>query len=193
MKIFTATYPFFHEFRQHYSDLKVISGEDDVKTADMIIFTGGEDINPAYYGELPTHTDYFSSARDKKEEDIFWQAIAYKVPKILGVCRGHQLICALLGGKLFQDIYTQTEKIHGGRHPLEFLNGGGDLIKFFKEVNSMHHQGVYAIEKLIPTSYFGGVFESCQGKIEETNITTVQFHPEFMQHTEDFFQYIMEK
>ena len=191
--IFCATAPFYHDFKHFYPDAGIISSEADIIKADMIIFTGGEDINPAYYGEKMVHMNGFNKRRDDIEEFIFRAAIQYKVPKLLGVCRGHQLICALSGGKLFQDISAQTKAGHAYKHDLTFLNNGGVIREFFTTVNSMHHQGVYYVpEYLIPTSVHGGVFESCQGRINDTKIFTVQFHPEFMQNTNNFFSHLLE-
>jgi putative glutamine amidotransferase len=195
MTIFTATSGFYYDFKAHYPGCKIVKEDSDIYSADMIIFTGGEDINPQYYGEKMEYMNYFNPKRDTQEEHIFWTAINAGVPKILGVCRGHQLICALLGGKLFQDIRAQTKHFHEGRHNLDLIDGGGLVGAFFPWVNSMHHQGVYMLPsntKLIPTSAYGGVFESCEGIVGKTKIFTTQFHPEFMTGTHKFFEHVLE-
>lgn len=190
--IFCATYPFFESFKVWYPNIKIITGLDDIKKANMIIFTGGEDINPEIYGQKPTHS-YFNIRRDAVEITIYKKAIEYNVPKIVGVCRGHQLICALSGGILFQDIKIETGENHEERHRLNFLNGGGIVKDCFNCVNSLHHQGVFKVDKLTPTSIYKDVIESCEGEVNKTKIVTVQFHPEWLDYSKKFFDVISEE
>ena len=98
--------------------------------------------------------------------------------KILGVCRGHQIINAYLGGLLVQDITAQLNSVHEHEHELEILDAGGLIPNVFSGVvNSMHHQGVVKCGLgLTPTTYWKGVFEST----ESDHILTTQFHPEWM-------------
>ena len=37
---------------------------DNIKEADIVMFTGGEDINPALYGDVPHPTTHFSNRDD---------------------------------------------------------------------------------------------------------------------------------
>jgi len=144
--------------------------------AKLVIFTGGEDINPAIYRQKNTQST-FSPLRDMAEIEVLRRSLALG-KKILGVCRGHQLINAWLGGELVQDLATDLNVVHGMNHPLEYLNGGGTIGSIYQGyVNSIHHQGVVKPgEGLTPTTYWQGVYESTEGD----NILTVQFHPEWM-------------
>lgn len=167
---------------RHYyeTDLKSEFYDPDievVKKADLVVFTGGEDINPKLYGESNRYSG-FNDDRDTAEIEVFQWCLELN-KKMLGICRGHQLLNALTGGHLVQDLYHDLHQTHGGNHAIEDMVSGSQWIvpNSFITVNSMHHQGVIEPGRgLTPTSWFRGVFESC----ESDNIITVQFHPEFM-------------
>lgn len=187
-----ATVPFFLSFKDFISDLDCISekgviNNDVYEQSSLIIFSGGEDINPQIYGEENLFS-HFNTSRDRIELHILERALEDN-KKILGVCRGHQLINAYLGGKLIQDL-NHSKFYHAGYHNLEILKDDSVVNKFFFDgVNSLHHQGVIKVGKgLTPTSFHNGVFESCENNL----IITTQFHPEFMNDSQDFFDYIVE-
>src|SRR6478609_9122442 len=79
-----------------------------VESADLVVFLGGEDIDPALYNE-PVHrkTD-FNSKRDEREVAVFKTCIENDIP-MFGICRGMQFIHAMSGGKLYQNVEG-----HGG-------------------------------------------------------------------------------
>jgi gamma-glutamyl-gamma-aminobutyrate hydrolase PuuD len=99
----------------------------------IVVFTGGEDINPSIYGE---NTDRPLSARDLEEIDIFKQALKYNIP-FAGICRGAQLLCALAGGKLVQDVTG-----HHGDHNVIATYPDSVKSRIIK-VTSDHHQMQY--------------------------------------------------
>lgn len=190
MKTGIAYPAFIYQFRRFFPDIQVIESEE-VKDYDLIIFSGGEDINPAIYGQENRYSS-FNIVRDAVEIKILRLALEMD-KKILGVCRGHQLINAYLGGELIQDIVSEKGMWHLGWHPIKFINDGGNLINFFPNgVNSMHHQAVKIPgENLIPTSlHEDKTIEST----ESNNIITTQWHPEFMNTvgTINFFNYLHE-
>lgn len=73
-----------------------------IEEADLIIFTGGEDVSPFLYDEPQHPTTFNNITRDSVEVQMFKEAIALDKP-ILGVCRGSQLTCVMAGGSLIQD------------------------------------------------------------------------------------------
>ncbi|PNX51822.1 MAG: hypothetical protein BV456_01720 [Thermoplasmata archaeon M8B2D] len=181
-----ATVDFHSSFEHAFNEkIPVISlKQSTVEESDLIIFSGGEDINPRIYGE-ENRSSHFNDKRDFIELKILEESLKLN-KKILGVCRGHQLINAYLGGKMVQDLFKDLNIHHGGDHILEFLTKNSTIKDHFKYVNSLHHQGVIkAGENLVPTSQFKGVLESC----ENDKIITVQFHPEWMR-SNSFFNYI---
>lgn len=181
-----ATADFHGSFERAFNEeIPIIElGQSTVKDSSLVIFSGGEDINPEIYGE-ENRSSYYNRKRDSIELKILEECLELN-KKILGVCRGHQLINAYLGGKLVQDLYFDLNISHSGGHVLEFLTRKSTIQDHFKTVNSLHHQGVIVAGKnLVPTSEFKGVIESC----ENENIITVQFHPEFM-GAKSFFNYI---
>lgn len=81
-----------------------------IEMADLVMFTGGTDINPAMYGRNPhPSTQLPDMKRDAEEKEIFSVAHDMKIPMI-GICRGAQFLCAMAGGILVQ--HQRHERSH---------------------------------------------------------------------------------
>jgi GMP synthase-like glutamine amidotransferase len=78
----------------------------DPLQADVVLFTGGSDISPELYGE----ENKFSHPYPERDQfEVPWYQWAVQNDKaIIGICRGAQLVCALSGGKLYQDVSGHT-------------------------------------------------------------------------------------
>ena len=103
------------------------------KDIDLVLFTGGEDVNPAHYNEnIGKHT-HINSNRDKKEIDTFYR---FKDKSfLLGICRGNQLLTILSGGKLIQHVEG-----HCRDHSMVLNNS----LKY--NITSSHHQMIYPFD-----------------------------------------------
>lgn len=73
-----------------------------IEDADLVLLTGGEDVNPKYYGENPNPTTSFNDLRDVYEMEEINKAISLNKP-LYGTCRGMQLLTVMAGGKLVQN------------------------------------------------------------------------------------------
>jgi len=186
MRIATSHRAFYGDFCEFFSELGLIRDPEETKDYDLIIFTGGEDVDPMRYGE-DNHGSYFNSRRDDIEFAIMTKALELN-KKILGVCRGHQLIAVANGGRLYQDIFDDLGANHHGYHSLLVHTPHPVLDVLPKQVNSLHHQG---IRELGPNfdliADWQGVPEVIASK--NNNILGVQFHPEFMGLAK-FFAYV---
>src|SRR6185312_15407853 len=104
-----------------------------VDEADLVIFTGGYDVNPALYGEDDIHPETrFSEARDIDDIRLWEHCVENGIP-MLGVCRGMQFGNVMKGGKLYQDVSD-----HYGDHQIWDKRKGFSVDK----VSSVHHQMV---------------------------------------------------
>lgn len=98
-----------------------------MEEADLVLFTGGEDINPKLYEQPCGQFTHYNVHRDLMEVESARKAI--KLGKnIWGTCRGIQLGCAMSGGLLVQHMN------HPWQHNLTLYDG--TVI----QVNSLHHQ-----------------------------------------------------
>jgi gamma-glutamyl-gamma-aminobutyrate hydrolase PuuD len=184
MKVLLATKDFQSQFREVYPDLEIYPDDSyPNKEVDLLIFTGGEDINPALYREKPRGTNYFNRERDEKETNV-WTAYRQKIikaKKVLGVCRGIQFLNVMMGGNLYQDLYSEG-MAHKGTHEVRWIPETTDILNKMTFVNSMHHQAVKKLSsergyKILATEPTTGVIEAV---IWSNAILGVQFHPEFM-------------
>lgn len=98
--------------------------------ADIVILTGGEDINPAIYGAAPHSTTFFDADRDRRDIEVFEYCVKNGIP-MLGVCRGAQLIHAMMGGKLYQHVDN-----HNSPHDMFDLK----THRVLRKISSVHHQ-----------------------------------------------------
>lgn len=100
--------------------------------ADLVIFTGGIDVDPALYGEEKHESTSFSKQRDDNDMEIYLKCLENGIP-MLGICRGAQFLHVMNGGKLYQDIDN-----HQGEHDMWDVQKRVRLNK----VSSCHHQAV---------------------------------------------------
>lgn len=103
----------------------------DMGEADIILFTGGEDVDPALYNERPHPATICNKKRDKAEMSVFKKIKPTQLA--LGICRGSQFLCVMNGGKLVQDCYNHSM---WGTHGI--TNGEVEY-----EITSTHHQMQY--------------------------------------------------
>lgn len=168
--------------------------EDYIKLVDGIIFTGGVDLAPLYYGENPIKEVHSISAeRDENELKLFEKVYGTNIP-ILGICRGMQLINVALKGTLYQDInaqlpdslghYPKNTKPDVLYHSVK-LEEDSILFEIFKDhdikVNSIHHQSVKDLGQGLKVSAYSqdGIIEAIESTSTDAQfILGVQWHPE---------------
>lgn len=157
---------------------------------DGLLFTGGQDVAPALYGEelLPVCKE-ICPARDLLDASMLQAAMRRKTP-ILGICRGLQLINAALGGKLWQDLPSQrpTGRNHRMERPYDRAEHpvalSGPMAELYGSdelgVNSCHHQGIKTLAPgLRPMAVAeDGLIEAFYHP-EQPFLWAVQWHPEF--------------
>lgn len=83
---------------------------ESIAKADFIQFTGGQDITPKLYGQRLMAGTFPNRARDRYEVFLYSLLRKDKIP-MAGICRGGQLLHAMLGGDLWQSV-SQHQQPH---------------------------------------------------------------------------------
>jgi putative glutamine amidotransferase len=178
--------------------LVVRAGDPIPEEYDAVLFSGGADVHPCYYGQTINEsvrgTLTIDDARDTLELDLARRALDADLP-IFCICRGVQLINVAAGGTLWQDLalagVDPAGHFQDGRREtwevdhevmvesattLAGIVGAGPV-----GVNTYHHQAVDA-----PAPGFRVVARAADGTIEGIESTRhryvvgVQWHPERM-------------
>jgi len=174
---------------------------------DGLLLTGGDDVEPARYGE-PAHATVVESepGRDEFEIGLIQAARAKNLP-IFAICRGIQVLNVACGGTLVQDIpsYITGALAHSLPVPPNqpfslahdvWIEKDSLLSKLMRErladadaceVNSRHHQAVKTVAQGFTVSATApdGVIEA----IEDPSMRFclgVQWHPENFFRTGEF-------
>ncbi len=161
-------------------------------SCDGFLFTGGHDVSPKMYKELPI--PYLVVCCPKRDimEHLLLEVAIEKDKPVLGICRGIQFMNVFFGGTLYQDIPKQhpSQVVHRQEHPYDVvahqveIKKDTPLYKLLESdqigVNSLHHQ---AIKDLAP--HFTPMAYSPDGLVEAIYhpihkfLWGVQWHPEF--------------
>lgn len=157
-----------------------------------LVLTGGEDVDPALYGQAPhpmlgpVHRE-----RDTMELRALARARARGIP-VLAICRGMQVLNVAFGGTLIQDLPSQdpgrltheqsapvTRQWHHAtvlaESELRRVFGVSELF-----INSFHHQAVDQLGAGLRATVWAedGVVEGIEATDRESWICGVQWHPE---------------
>lgn len=156
-----------------------------------LVLTGGEDVDPARYGQ-PPHPELgtVNPPRDEMEVTALEEALRRRIP-VLAICRGCQLLNVALGGTLIQDIPSQrggdvlheqtahwSQRWHGARvepgFGLHAVFGVEEL-----SINSFHHQAIDRLAPGLRATVWAedGIVEGVEGT-DHPWMYGVQWHPE---------------
>lgn len=168
---------------------------------DGLLVTGGQDVSPALYGEKSADAlalcGELCPERDRMEALLVPMAVERDLP-VLGICRGIQVINAVLGGTLWQDLPKQrpSEVVHHGLPPYEEPVHSVEILPATPlaavvgegayAVNSYHHQ---AVRDLAPD--LEAMAKAPDGIVEAVwrpksrFLWGVQWHPEFSHEVDE--------
>ena len=161
--------------------------------ADGLVLTGGEDVDPALYGQQRhERLGPVNSLRDQTEIALVLAAREARKP-VLAICRGPQLLNVALGGTLIQDIQScvpgallhDSDAREARSHEVVIEADsriaaavGGTRIS----VNSLHHQSVLepAPGLRVTARAPDGIIEGLESESDDWWAMAVQWHPEEM-------------
>lgn len=165
----------------------------DMEDADLVVLTGGEDINPALYNQAVGKHTYFNEGRDEFEVQELTKALTLQKP-IWGTCRGAQLLCARAGGVLVQDLS------HPSRHNITFYDGTEisttschhqlqfpfciskdkyKILAYAEGLSTVYLNGMNS-QMLLPSNDKGVMMEPEFVYYRQLNALGIQGHPEWM-------------
>lgn len=176
---------------------------DDIDRCRGVVFTGGEDVHPRFYGvpEIVSELDpkEVNERRDEFELDILEASFKKEVP-VLGICRGLQIANVYFGGTLILDIPSIGKPDHSKSRGYDRTHSvnvtpNTQLEKSLGvkrgKVNSSHHQAVEKIGRGLRVSAVSddGIIEGLEWNEPSRKplMLLVQWHPERMENLESPF------
>ncbi len=161
---------------------------------DGILISGGNDIDPRLYScRIKKDCGNIDVLRDSYESAAIRYALKYGKP-LLCICRGMQLLNAVLGGTLHQDLLSVGFEQHSVRvlrrgdaaHTVNIVGGSalaGIVGAMELGVNSFHHQSVDRLSDVLRAVAISedGVIEAAElSDGGDSFMLAVQWHPEMM-------------
>ena len=171
-----------------------VAADRILAAVDGLVLTGGEDVDPEYFGEKAhPKLGTVNRARDATEIALISAARRLRMP-VLAICRGIQVINVECGGSLIQDISAQRSGAlshdgHGGSRNqalhkvriekdsiLALATGATEI-----EVNSLHHQAIDRLGDGLRVTAVApdGIIEGIESS-DDWWVLAVQWHPEEM-------------
>jgi putative glutamine amidotransferase len=154
---------------------------------DGLVLTGGADIEPVRYGQVPHEKTYIRPARDTFEFALLDAALQAGLP-VLGVCRGIQVLNVAFGGTLTQHL---PEAIGSVEHQPAIATFGATKVGLAEgskmagilgsEIycHCYHHQAIAELGRGLRAVGWSsdGVIEAVE-LAGDTFVLGVQWHPE---------------
>jgi putative glutamine amidotransferase len=167
-----------------------------VSVVDGVLVSGGDDLDPATYGDEPTASKHFDPEVDRFELAIVEAARRQKKP-LLAICRGLQTLNVATGGTLSQEVTspggihepftkeTTSDEMNARRHVVRLAPGsllGGIYESDEAKVNTLHHQGIRDLGRdlVVEATADDGLVEAVRFDGDWWALG-VQWHPERME------------
>lgn len=153
-----------------------------------VVATGGGDVDPDLYGGSGAASDDLLMDVDPARDDTEIVAVRYAAAqgkRVLGVCRGAQLLAVAGGGTLIFDLkqkgfdgHWDEERQYETVHPVRTEPGSlvARITGAVERVNSIHHQAIADPGQTLRATAWSedGLIEAVEGP----EMLGVQWHPE---------------
>lgn len=182
---------------------------------DLVVFTGGADVTPSFYGEPAHPATHSQLVRDNAEKRAFNKCAARDIP-MAGICRGAQFLTVMNGGKLVQHVNGHgLGGVH--THGATCFDSSATAVMnkqdtFHVQCTSTHHQVMYPFnlddsefELLAWARQNPSVVEGMPCSLEYKDVDRfyeteavwfpknkclcTQFHPEYVGNEHECFKY----
>jgi putative glutamine amidotransferase len=163
-------------------DARTETDADPLRRVDAILFPGGGDVAPHFYGQSEVHPCVEPEPQlDELELRLARVAVERGLP-VLGICRGLQMLNVALGGTLIQDLPTAG---FGDMHKRPFHAIDVAPSEFSElvdaqtvQVNSRHHQAISELAPPLKATAHSedGIIEGIE--MNDGLVLAVQSHPE---------------
>ena len=168
----------------------------DALTCDGLLLPGGGDMDPKFYGKAHIRACGEPNLLRDAAEPLLLRAFLAADKPVLGICRGIQVMNAVLGGDLYQDIKPFEHLPHNDHwakvHTVTVRRGtllsrilGQDTVL----VNSQHHQAVDQVAPGFTLAALSedGIVEAIE-KPDARFCLGVQWHPEWLSDADPAMQ-----
>ena len=184
-----------------------VDPRDYVDRIDVLLLSGGEDVQPTHYREKPTVGNLeFREARDQFELPLIRAFLEASRP-VYAICRGLQALNVALGGTLYQDLSQFPNAEQHTREGHEYIRthavriipdsrlaqvcGSDELL-----VNTSHHQMIKDVApglRAVAWSTPDGIIEAVESS-DDKPVLAVQWHPEMMndESADRFFRAVVQ-
>ena len=177
-----------------------------LERVDALVLTGGPDVDPGVFGQLP-HPKTYGVDRDVDDFELplVHDAIARGIPT-LAICRGVQVLNVALGGSLYQHIpddpgtepHGRPGEPNGGRLHDVTIDAGSRLATVMDATTvtaSCHHH--QAIDKVgdglhVVARAADGIVEALELDAPSQWLLAVQWHPEDTAATDPAQQHLFD-
>ena len=202
------TYSKLFPFADHiYSELP------NIMDSDLLVLTGGSDVNPHLYGESKHDSTFIDESRDERDMRGYNIALTMDIP-VVGICRGAQLACVLNGGALVQDVSNHRSCTHsiqtadnktidvaGDHHQMMLPLDSHYILEAWSPGFSKYYQAENGkdITNLLPYTSYEGKNTILEPEVlvwPSTKTLGVQYHPEWMKPNTagyEYFQHLLHK
>lgn len=179
---------------------------ENFHSVDLIVFTGGEDVNPALYGDSKHKwTSLPNTQRDAVEQEFFDLAVKNGIPMV-GICRGAQFLNVMNGGRLVQHVTNhgrphsvvtdqgETFQVTSTHHQMMMLTPGMSykLLAWANGISSTYEVGPEDKKPHLRMGDGGKVIEPECVLFPDTMSLAFQWHPEYMEKHSPCFRYTQE-
>ena len=87
----------------------MLPSEAEIASSDLVVFIGGDDVNPYLYDTKPAHESYYDLYNDGASYCIWKVAKTHGIPCV-GICKGGQLLAVFNGDKMCQHVDNHVSR-----------------------------------------------------------------------------------
>ncbi len=189
------------QYKDAFTSLGTVTTKlNQLANCDLVVFTGGADVDPSFYEDNEISKTHTNKARDLVELGVHNHCKILEIPMV-GICRGAQFLNVMNRGVLIQHVnnhnncnhamFTPNDKVitvSGDHHQMIYPKGDFELLGWAKESTNFETGGKVSVKNF---------HRKLAGREPEvifwpsTRCLGFQYHPEWMDTKSEGFKFFI--